>query len=110
MYPRLSFLIVFALGCRKSPTLPETSLEEPSMIINHCTFTLESCPPPSSTKGEYEAAYSALDDCLTGCMDSNQTEDRDDKGVWTECALICDQSSCLELIRTPTSIDIQVLE
>lgn len=110
MYPRLIFLIVFALACRKSPTLPETPLEEQSMITDHCTFDLESCPPPGSTKGEYEAAYSALDDCLTGCMDTNQVEEQNNEEVLKECALICEQSPYLELIPTPTSFDIKVRE
>lgn len=108
MYARF-IILMCVLACRKPANLPET-LEESSMVTSHCAFDLESCPPAGSTKGEYEAAYSALDDCLTGCMDSNQTEDSDDKTVWTECALICDQSSYLELIRTPISVDLQVLE
>ena len=109
MYQRLLIVVMSAFSCRKSPNIPETMIE-PALITSHCTFGLEDCPPPGSTKGEYEAAYSALEDCLTGCMDSNQTQGDDNKAVWTECALICDQSSYLELIRMPTSIDIQVLE
>ena len=109
MYPRLIILVMCVLACRKPANLPET-LEEPSMITSHCTFDLESCPSAGSTKGEYEAAHSALDDCLTGCIDANQTEHPNDEDLWKECALICDQSLYLDLIPTPTSFDIQVLE
>ena len=105
-----SLILMCIFACRKSPNIPFVPLEEPSMITSHCEFDVEYCPPPGSTKGEYEAAHSALDDCLTGCIDTNQTEDLNDADILKKCALICDQSSYLELIPTPSSIDIQVLE
>ena len=86
------------------------SVDPSIMKASHCKFNLEACPPPGSNKGLYEAAHSALEDCLTGCMDANQTEDRSDEDVWEECALICDQSPYLELIPTPTSFELQVIE
>ena len=110
LYLRLIILTMGTFSCRKAPNAPETISEPPSMITSHCVFDLEYCPPPGSTKGEYEAAHSALEDCLTGCMDTNQAEERTNEEVWKGCALICDQYSYLDLIPTPTSFDIQVLE
>ena len=107
---QLILVLMCTFACRKSSTTPEMILEKPSMITSHCEVGLESCTPPGSTKGKYEAAHSAIDDCLTGCIDTNQTEDRNDVDIWKECALICDQSSYLDLIPTPTSFEIQVLE
>ena len=104
------FVFVIGTACHTAKKQQVMSIEQSTMKTSHCTFGLENCPSFGSTKGVYEAAHSALEDCLTGCMDDNQTNDRSDENVREECALICDQSSYLELIPTPTSIDIQVLE
>ena len=71
------------------------------MTVSYCAFGLEVCPPPGSSKGEYEAAHSALNDCLTGCID-HQTNDNSGEDRWRECTLLCDNSSYLDLIQTPT--------
>ncbi len=110
MYRPLIMVLMCTFACRKTRTTPEMIIDKPSMVTSHCDVGLEYCPPPGSTKGVYEAAHSAVGDCLTGCIDANQTEDRNDEDIWKDCALICDQSPYLELIPTPTSIDIQVLE
>ena len=110
MYVRPTLLMMCTFACRKPVKEPNKSPESHSMVTSYCTFSLEYCPPPGSTRGEYEAAHSALDDCLTGCMDTNQNDARSEEDIWTECALLCDQSSYLELIPTPTSLEIQTLE
>ena len=97
-------------ACHTTPKQQVMNVERSTMKTSHCAFGLEACPPPGSTRGVYEAAHSALNDCLTGCIDDNQTEDRSDENVWKECALICNKSAYLELIPTPTSLDLQVLE
>ena len=104
------FVLVMGTACHTTPKQQVMNVERSTMKTSHCDFGLEKCPPPGSTRGVYEAAHSALNDCLTGCMDDNQTEDQSDENVWEECALICDQSAYLELIPTPTSLDLQVLE
>ena len=110
MYLRLALLMMCTFACRK-PVQETNKISEPhSMVTSYCEFSLEYCPPAGSTKGEYEAAHSALEDCLTGCMDTNQSDERSNEDISMECALLCDQSSYLELIPTPTSFDIQVLE
>ena len=103
------FALVVSTACHTTQKQQVMSVDQSAMKASHCKFGLEYCPPPGSTKGVYEAAHSALEDCLTGCMD-NQTEDRNDEDLWTECTLICDQSSYLELIPTPISLELQVLE
>ena len=110
MYVRLALMMMCTFACLKPVKEPNKSPEADSMITSYCTFSLEYCPPPGSTRGEYEAAHSALDDCLTGCMATNQNDERSEEDIWRECALICDQSSYLELIPTPTSLELQVLE
>ena len=106
----LFVLVMCNAACHTTQKQQVMSIDQPAMKVSHCKFDLEKCPPPGSSKGVYEAAHSAMNDCLTGCMDDNQTDDRSDENVWEECALICDQSSYLELIPTPTSLELQVLE
>ena len=110
MIRAILFVIVVSTACHTTQKQQAMRVDQSAMKVSHCKFALENCPPPGSTKGVYEAAHSALEDCLTGCMDNNQTDDRNDENVWEECALICDQSSYLDLIPTPTSIELQVLE
>ena len=103
-------LMMSTLACRKTQPIPETVIE-PSMKTSHCAFDLEDCAHPGATKGEYEAAHSAFNDCLTGCVELNQTDKRSDEDILKECALLCDQSSYLEsIIPVLNSYDIQILE
>ena len=110
MYVRLALLMMCLFACRKPIKETNENSEPHSMVTSYCTFSLEYCPPPGSTRGEYEAAHAALEDCVTGCMDTNQNDERSEEDIWKACALICDQSSYLELIPTPISLELQVLE